>query len=118
MKIDCVLKSNAAPDVEYASGSKVARHLPTEVIQAMALDWRAHIDAYLVNAARVGTRYAAIVFCDQSGVLSDGMTVATPPVRHVETLGAFKLLQTLDGTDHYVVVTEHDDGLAFDGNGN
>ncbi len=72
----------------------------------MALDWGVYIDAYLLNAARVGIRYAAIVFCDQSGASSDGMTVATPPVRHVATRGAFKLLQTLDGADNYVLVTE------------
>ncbi len=84
----------------------------------MALDWRVSVDAYLIDAARVGTRYAAIAFCDQSGASSNGMTVATPPVRHVATRGAFKLLQTLDGADNYVLVTEHHAGVVVDGNGN
>ncbi|KPZ23569.1 hypothetical protein ALP57_03163 [Pseudomonas coronafaciens pv. oryzae] len=84
----------------------------------MALDWGVYIDAYLLDAARVGNRYAAIAFCDQSGASCDGMTVATPPVRHVATQEAFKLLQTLDGADNYVLVTEHDAGVVADGNGN
>ncbi|KPZ11999.1 hypothetical protein [Pseudomonas syringae group genomosp. 3] len=86
--------------------------LPSEVIQAMSHDWGVLVDAYLVNAARIGNRFAAIVFCDRSGMVSDGMTVATQPVHQIATRGAFKLLQTLDRADHYVLVTEHDEGVA------
>ncbi|WP_439858312.1 hypothetical protein [Pseudomonas syringae] len=118
MKSDRALKSNAALDIKRGSVLKVADSLPTELTQAMALGWGVHIDAYLLDAARVGIRYAAIVFCDQSGASCDGMTVVTPPVRHVETRGAFKLLQTLDGADNYVLVTEQDAGVVADGNGN
>lgn len=86
--------------------------LPGEVVQAMSHDWGVLVDAYLVNAARVGDRFAATVFCDQSGMVSDGMTVATQPVRQIAIRGAFKLLQTFDRVDHYVLVTEHDEGAA------
>lgn len=86
--------------------------LPGEVVQAMSHDWGVLVDAYLFNAARVGDRFAATVFCDQSGMVSDGMTVATQPVHQIATRGAFKLLQTLDRVDHYVLVTEHDEGVA------
>lgn len=82
--------------------------LPSEVIQAMSHGWGVLVDAYLVNAARVGDRFAATVFCDRSGMVPDGVTVATQPVRHISVRGAFKLLQTLDGADHYVLVNEHD----------
>ncbi|MCF5651751.1 hypothetical protein GIV49_19615 [Pseudomonas syringae] len=86
--------------------------LPGEVVQAMSHDWGVLVDAYLVNAARIGDRFAAIVFCDRSGMVSDGTTVATQSVHQIATRGAFKLLQTLDRADHYVLVTEHDDGGA------
>ncbi|WP_122390093.1 hypothetical protein [Pseudomonas amygdali] len=86
--------------------------LPSEVVQAMRHDWGVLIDAYLVNAARIGDRFAAIVFCDRSGMVSDGTTVATQPVHQIATRGAFKLLQTLNRADHYVVVTEHEEGGA------
>ncbi|MEX5499160.1 hypothetical protein [Pseudomonas syringae] len=118
MKSVCALKSNVASVRPYRAGSTVTGGLPGEVVRAMALDWGVYIDAYLLDAARVGNRYAAIAFCDQSGTSSNGMTVATPPVRHVATRGAFKLLQTLDGADNYVLVTEHDAGVVADGNGN
>jgi hypothetical protein len=90
--------------------------LPSEVILAMSHDWGVLVDAYLVNAARIGDRFAAIVFCDRSAAVSDGMTVATQPVHQIATRGAFKLLQTLDGADHYVLVTENDAGAATHGN--
>lgn len=86
--------------------------LPSEVVQAMRHDWGVLIDAYLVNAARIGDRFAAIVFCDRSGMVSDGTTVATQPLHQIATRGAFKLLQTLNRADHYVVVTEHEEGGA------
>jgi hypothetical protein len=88
--------------------------LPSEVVQAMNLDWGVLVDAYLFNAARVGDRFAATVFYDRSGVVPDGVTVATHPVRQIAVRGAFKLVQTLDGADHYIVVTEHD-GRAING---
>ncbi|RMM79805.1 hypothetical protein ALQ71_00054 [Pseudomonas coronafaciens pv. striafaciens] len=118
MKSVCPLKSKASPVRPYGAESTVTGGLPAEVIKAMALNWGVYIDAYLLDAARVGNRYAAIAFCDQSGASSNGMTVATPPVRHVATQGAFKLLQTTDGADNYVLVTEQGAGAAADGNGN
>ncbi len=87
--------------------------MPCEVVQAMSHDWGVLVDAYLFNAARVGDRFAAIVFCDRSGMVPDGATVATKPVRLIAVRGAFKLFQTLDGADHYVLVTEHDGGGAI-----
>lgn len=117
MKSVWALKSNASPVRPYGTGSTVTGGLPNEVSQAMAYDWGVLVDAYLVNAARVGNCYAATVFCDQSGVSSDGTTVATRTVRQVAARGAFKLLQTLDGGDHYVLVTEHKTGGSAHGNG-
>lgn len=73
----------------------------------MSFDWGVFVDAYLLNGAQVGERFAATAYFSQPGEISDGMTVATLPVRHVTTQGAFKLLQTLDGADHYVLVSEH-----------
>ena len=81
----------------------------------MTHDWGVLVDAYLCNAARVGDRFAATVFCDRSGTVPDGVTVATQPVRQIAVRGDFKLLQTLDGADHYVVVTENKAGEAVDG---
>ncbi|MBW8023305.1 hypothetical protein E0H95_20400 [Pseudomonas syringae pv. tomato] len=89
--------------------------LPSEVVQAMTQDWGVLVDAYLFNAACVGNRFAATVFCDRSGAASDGMTVATQPVRLVSTIGGFKLLRTLDGADHYVIATETKPREAADG---
>lgn len=109
------LKSNV---ISFAGGAlsrsetMKKESLPSEVVQAMRHDWGVLIDAYLVNAARIGDRFAAIVFCDRSGMVSDGTTVATQPVHQIATRGAFKLLQTLDRADHYVLVTEHDEGGA------
>lgn len=81
----------------------------------MSHDWGVVVDAYLFNAARVGDRFAATVFCDRSCRVPDGVTVATNPVRQISARSAFKLLQTLDGADHYVLVTEHDGGGELDG---
>lgn len=109
------MKSNltAAPGgAPLRSESPEKVDLPGEVVQAMLHDWGVLVDAYLVNAARVGTRYAATVFCDQSGALLDGMTVATRPVRQVDVRGGFRLLQTVDGRDYYVLVTEQGAGGA------
>lgn len=121
MKANSSLKPSAAiadADALASSEPPTQACLPPEVIQAMARKWGIFVDAYLVEAARVGNRYAALVFCDQSGAASDGMTIATPPVRHVCSQGPFKLLQTLNGSDHYVLVTEHRSGVSTDGDGN
>ncbi|CRM32998.1 hypothetical protein ACIQRH_00920 [Pseudomonas sp. NPDC090964] len=80
--------------------------LPTWVVRASAVDWGVTVDGYLVNAARVGDRYAAIVYGDQSGVIRDGMTVVTPSVRAVEQRSGFTLVRSRSGDDHYVIVTE------------
>lgn len=80
--------------------------LPTWVVRASAVDWGVTVDGYLVNAARVGDRYAAIVYGDQSGGIRDGMTVVTPSVRAVEQRSGFTLVRSRSGDDHYVIVTE------------
>lgn len=105
------MKSNGIP----AAGAEIGC-LPNEVNQAMAYDWGVFVDAYLVDAARVGDCFAATVFGDQSGAAPDGATVATRAVRQVAARGAFTLLQTLDGGDHYVLVTEHKMGGSAHGN--
>jgi len=112
------LKSNVIPLTDCVRSRSVpekTEDLPSEVKQAMAQDWGVLVDAYLFNAARIGERFAATVFGDHSGMASDGMTVATQPVRLVDTRGAFKLLRTLDGADHYVVVTENRTGEVAHG---
>lgn len=107
----CALKSNVISLAERARTRADAMkngNLPREVVQAMSHDWGVLVDAFLFNAARVGDRYAATVFCDRSRTVPDGVTVATQPVRQIAARGDFKLYQTLDGADHYVLVTEHD----------
>jgi len=76
------------------------------VVRASSIEWGITIDAYLINAARVGDRYTALVYGDQSGAISDGMTVVTPPIRAVEQRGGFTLMRSLGGNDHYVIVSE------------
>lgn len=80
--------------------------LPAEVERAMTYDWGVLVDAYLMDAGRVGDRYAATVFCDRSGRATDGMTVATPAVAHVSTQGGFQLLRAVAASDYYVIVSE------------
>lgn len=80
--------------------------LPMRVVRASGIEWGITIDAYLMNAARVGDRYTALVYGDQSGAISNGMTVVTPPVRAVEQRGGFTLMRSLGGNDHYVIVSE------------
>lgn len=80
--------------------------LPSEVIQAQGISWGVVVDAYLVNAARVGQSYAALVYNDQSNVSSNGMTVATPPLVLVESREDFKLMRSLNGQDHFVIASE------------
>ncbi len=82
--------------------------VPPEVIQAQSIDWGVAVDAYLVNAARVGRSYAALVYDDQSGVSLNGMTVATPPLVLVEARLGFKVMRTLSGQSHYVIASELD----------
>lgn len=80
--------------------------LPPDVVRAQDVDWSVGVDAYLFGAARVGQRYVALVYSDQSGVSENGMTVATPPVRCVDEREGFKLVRTVAG-DHYVIISEH-----------
>ena len=80
--------------------------LPPLVVQAAGIDWGVTVDAYLMDAARVGDRITAMVYCDLSGVSSDGMTVVTPELRMVKEEGGFTLVQSITGLDHYVIVSE------------
>jgi hypothetical protein len=79
---------------------------PGAVIRAQAMDWGVTIDAYLYDAARVGQRYAAVVYEDKSGASLDGMTVATPPLELVKTHSGFKLMRTSSGEHHFLIVSE------------
>lgn len=88
---------------------EIERVVPREVIQAQGIDWGVMVDAYLVDAARVGRSYAALVYNDQSSLNSDGMTVATPPLVLVESRAGFKLMRSLNGTDHFVIASELND---------
>lgn len=85
---------------------ELKRDLPSEVIQAQGIAWGVVVDAYLVDAARVGQSYAALVYNDQSHVISNGMTVSTPPLQWVETRAGFKLMRSLSGKDYYVIASE------------
>lgn len=92
--------------------SKVARcsvgdvpPVPLKVLAAKRIQWGVVVDAYLINAAKVGTRYTAMAFSDRSGLIQDGETVATPPVKPVAEQQGFVLLQSLCGGDHYVLVS-------------
>lgn len=95
--------------VEMRIGGSDQVEVPPEVEIARAIDWGVPIDAYLTNAARVGTRFAASVYLDRSGVSANGMTVITPPVREVVRIQGLKMLQSISGTDHYVIVTRMSD---------
>lgn len=77
--------------------------IPSEVLEAQQVQWDVLIDAYLTQAARVGTRYAASVFLDRAGLIADGTTIATPEVRTVGERQGFVLLQSSCGNDHYVI---------------
>ena len=79
--------------------------LPLKVVQAAGVGWGVTVDAYLLNAARVGDRFTAQVYCDLSSISSNGMTVVTPEVRVVEQKGGFTLVRSLSGMDHYVIVS-------------
>ncbi|WP_202633599.1 hypothetical protein [Pseudomonas syringae] len=86
---------------------------PGAVIRAQSMDWGVTIDAYLYDAARVGQRYAAIVYGDKSGASLDGMTVATPPLELVKAESDFKLMRTPSGKHHFLIVRE----LGAEGHG-
>lgn len=85
--------------------SSLEQGIPDEIIRAQGVQWGVCIDAYLLNAARAGQRYAAEVYFDLSGVSENGMTVATPPLRCVEIRHGFKLMRSAMG-DHYVFASE------------
>jgi hypothetical protein len=108
MSIDVLKRMIGSPKIT----SRIARPaagqapLPAEVERAMTFDWGVLVDAYLMDAGRVGDRYAATVFCDRSGRAGDGVTVATPAVEHLFTQGGFQLLRAVAASDHYVIVSE------------
>lgn len=94
-------------------GEKVVQEagsIPPVVVAASKEQWGVAIDAYLVDAVRVGNRFAATAYFDLSGCIDDGSTVATPPVRAVERRESFVLLQTLCGSDYYVIAASRPDG--------
>ncbi|WP_010212571.1 hypothetical protein [Pseudomonas sp. R81] len=79
--------------------------IPEEITRAQGIEWGVCIDAYLLNAAKAGQRYAAEVYFDRSGVSENGMTVATPPLKCVEVRQGFKLMRSASG-DNYVFASE------------
>lgn len=104
-----VLKRKTEPPQAFTNNAPALAcpsPLPQEVERAMSYDWGVVVDAYLMDAGRVGDRYAATVFSDRSGRAQDGMTVATPAVELVSTQGGFRLLRALAASDHYVIVSE------------
>lgn len=86
--------------------------IPLKVLAAKRIKWGVNIDAYLTDVAKVGMRYSAMAFSDHSGVIQDGETVATPPAKTVDEQQGFVLLQSLCGSDHYVVVSWLEAGEA------
>ncbi|WP_457383657.1 hypothetical protein [Pseudomonas sp. TE6349] len=86
--------------------------LPPRVVQAAGIDWGVTVDAYLMDAARVGNRVTAMVYCDLSGISSNGMTVVTPEVRVVEQKGGYTLVRSLSGMDHYVIISAMPDSTG------
>lgn len=80
---------------------------PAAVIHARKIDWGVPVDAFLADAAKVGDRYAAKAYGDQSGRAEDGDTVVTPPVTFLTSDGTYKLFRSVCGRDHYVIVSEH-----------
>lgn len=79
--------------------------VPPEIEVARRTEWGVMIDAFLMHAAQVGSRFTGSVYCDRSGIASDGMTVITPGVVHVSQMNGMTLLRSISGADHYVVVT-------------
>jgi len=84
----------------------IRQDLPPEVVQARSLEWGVIVDAYLFDAARIGQRYAATVFCDLSGVSENGVTVATPPLVLLKAVAGYKLMRSVSGADHFVIASE------------
>ena len=84
--------------------------IPPVVLAASNEQWGVLIDAYLSDAVPVGNRFAATAYLDRSASIDDGSTVATPPVRAVERRGGFVLLQSLSGSDYYVIAACRSDG--------
>lgn len=103
----------ASPNREHESAT-CAVELPQAVVDAKAIDWGVLVDAFLVNAAFVAGRYAASAFGDLSGAIANGSTIATPPVRTISACGPYRLIQTLNGCDHYVVVSHFSNGEDSD----
>lgn len=81
--------------------------VPQEVGQAQGMVWGVPIDAYLADAARVGDRFVAKAYADLSHRIADGSTITTPPVRLVRAQGSFRLIQSVSGHDHYVIVSDY-----------
>ncbi|GAB0076351.1 hypothetical protein TOC8171_17510 [Pseudomonas syringae] len=108
MSTDVLKRKTGSPKTTSHIARTAAGHspLPAAVERAMTYDWGVLVDAYLMDAGRVGDRYAATVFCDRSGRARDGMTVATPAVEHISTQGGFQLLRAVAASDHYVIVSE------------
>ena len=79
--------------------------LPSEVQRANSIDWGVLVDAYLMNAARVGSQYTGSAYLDRSGRIADGMTVVTPHVFQIAEIEGMHLVSSAGGDDHYVVVT-------------
>lgn len=92
--------------LSYCSmNTTMASDLPPEVEAASSVDWGVMIDAFLMHAAQVGSRFTGSVYCDRSGISSDGMTVITPRVIRLSQKHGMTLLRSISGTDHYVIVT-------------
>ena len=81
-------------------------NIPPDVERAVRINWGVLIDAYLTNAARVGSRYVGTLYFDCAGLIGNGETVVTPPVRELKSHGNFYLVQSACGKDHYVIVSE------------
>ncbi|MNI88206.1 hypothetical protein D3C73_1454800 [compost metagenome] len=83
--------------------------LPDSMLVRLAMaqthDWGAFIDAYLIDGAAVGGRFAAYVYHDRSGQLENGMTVVTPAVEMIAQFEGMVLLRTMSGNDNYVLVS-------------
>ncbi len=86
---------------------RVVEEIPPAVLRASREDWGVRIDAYLINAAKVGDRFAASVFLDHAGAIENGETVVTPPLRSMSARGEFRLMQSVCGQDHYIIVSEY-----------
>lgn len=80
-------------------------NIPPVVLRASREDWGVLVDAYLTDAAQVGRRFAATLFFDQAGIICNGETVVTPPLRSLGKRKDFWLMQSECGRDHYVVVS-------------